>query len=348
MPGCSALLADSRCHFFNQSLALRGSRLTPPPPAPIDPIDLIDPMDSMTASPSRGPLLAAGALMLNALLWGVSWWPFRQLQGHGLHPLWSTTFIYLLVMAALLLTVGSCWRSFAAHRGLWVLALAAGLTNVGFNWAVTVGDVVRVVLLFYLMPAWSVLVAWLLLGEKPSKASLLRLALAMTGVLIVLKSPDTPWPLPSSLADWLALMGGLTFAITNAYLRKLQHTSDSARMVAMFGGGAVLAGLAALAGLALGVVPAPALASAGLPWLVGLSAAFMLGNLALQFGAARLSASTTALIMLTEILFSSASAALLADAQFTPRIVLGGSLIVLAAALSAWTPGRPAEPQALN
>ena len=29
-----------------------------------------------------------------------------------------------------------------------------------FNWAVTVGDVVRVVLLFYLMPAWSVLLAW--------------------------------------------------------------------------------------------------------------------------------------------------------------------------------------------
>ena len=40
--------------------------------------------------------------------------------------------------------------------------LAAGTTNATFNWAVTLGDVVRVVLLFYLMPLWAVLLARLL------------------------------------------------------------------------------------------------------------------------------------------------------------------------------------------
>jgi drug/metabolite transporter (DMT)-like permease len=34
-----------------------------------------------------------------------------------------------------------------------------------FNWAVTIGDVGRVVLLFYLMPAWAALFARLVLGE---------------------------------------------------------------------------------------------------------------------------------------------------------------------------------------
>jgi drug/metabolite transporter (DMT)-like permease len=43
---------------------------------------------------------------------------------------------------------------------VWALLAAAGLANAGINWAVTVGDVVRVVLLFYLMPAWVVLLAW--------------------------------------------------------------------------------------------------------------------------------------------------------------------------------------------
>ena len=42
--------------------------------------------------------------------------------------------------------------------------------------------------------------------------------------------------------------------------------------------------------------------------------------------------------MLTEILFASLSAALLDAAQFTPRIVLGGSLVVLAALLAALAP----------
>ena len=45
------------------------------------------------------------------------------------------------------------------------------MTNVGFNWAVTMGDVVRVVLLFYLMPLWAVLLAWPLLGERPTPRS---------------------------------------------------------------------------------------------------------------------------------------------------------------------------------
>ena len=49
--------------------------------------------------------LAAAALTLNALVWGVSWWPFRALHDHGLHPLWATTLIYLLALAGLLLVM---------------------------------------------------------------------------------------------------------------------------------------------------------------------------------------------------------------------------------------------------
>ena len=281
---------------------------------------------------------AAAALVINAFIWGVSWWPFRALQGYGLHPLWSTALMYLMVFALLLTLRFESWRGVLANPGLWLLGLASGLTNVGFNWAVTVGDVVRVVLLFYLMPAWSVLVAWLLLGEKPTTASLLRLALAMAGVLIVLKTPDSPWPIPQGGADWLALSGGLTFAITNALLRKFRHAPSTSCMLAMFGGGALMATLAALLGMSQQIVPAPALQTAGMPVLLALALAFMAGNAALQYGATRLAASATALVMLTEILFASGSAALLGAATFTPRIVLGGSLIVLAAVLAALAP----------
>ncbi len=284
---------------------------------------------------SRGALLAAGALVCNAFVWGVSWWPFRQLQEHGLHPLWSTALVYVFALAALLIAYPASWRSFITHPQLWLLAIAAGVTNVGFNWAVTVGDVVRVVLLFYLMPAWSVLVGWLMLGEKPSKASLLRLVLAMAGVLIVLKTPESPWPIPQSAADWLALLGGFSFAVTNALLRKMKAVPDNSRMLAMFGGGAVLASGVALVGMMQHAVPAPALAVAGIPVAIGLSVAFLIGNAALQYGAARLVASTTSLVMLTEILFASGSAALLGAAAFTPRILLGGGLIVVAALLAA-------------
>ncbi len=287
---------------------------------------------------SRTSLLAVGALVINALVWGVSWWPFRDMQSHGLHPLWSTTLIYVLATLGVLAWKPGAWRVLVKHRGLLALMVAAGLTNVGFNWAVTVGDVVRVVLLFYLMPAWSVLIAWAMLGEKPTTGSLLRLLLALGGVIIVLKSPESPWPVPNSLADGLALAGGLCFAMTNVLLRKHGNTPSESRMLAMFGGGALMAIAAALLGMGAGIVPAPAFAMAGVPVAIGLCLAFMASNLALQYGAARLAASTTALVMLTELLFASVSSAWLGAAEFSTRTLVGGGLIVLAAMLAALAP----------
>jgi len=279
--------------------------------------------------------LAASAIVVNAFIWGVSWWPLKVLQDNGLHPLWATAAVYTLVSVIMLLFYRQSGRALLTNPHLWFLAVASGMTNVGFNWAVTVGDVVRVVLLFYMMPAWSVLVAWALLGEKPTRASLLRLALAMAGVLIVLKTPDSPWPVPQSAVDWLALMGGLSFAITNALLVRYNGSPSSGRMLAMFAGGALLSTGVSLLGLMLGTLPQPALQTAGIPVFCGLCLAFILSNAMLQYGAARLVASTTALLMLTEILFASVSAAALGAADFNPRVLWGGSLIVLAALLAA-------------
>lgn len=281
--------------------------------------------------------LAVAGLLFNAFVWGVCWWPFKQLEAQGLHPLWATAIVYTFVFVSIALWF---WRSgqllsWRGQPGLWLMLLTSGLTNVGFNWAVTVGDVVRVVLLFYLMPAWSVLVAWWLLGDKPTPMALLRLLLALAGLLIVLKTPETPWPAPESLADVLALIGGLTFAITNALLLKLKDTPSSSRTLAMFGGGAVLATLAAIAGLATGVmaIGAPP-AWSWLPMVALLGVLFLFGNLALQYGAALLAAQTTALVMLSEVLFASVSSVLLGAAQWESRTLWGGSLILLAALLS--------------
>ena len=113
-------------------------------------------------------------------------------------------------------------------------------------------------------------------------------------------------------------------------------------MLAMFGGGAVMAAASALLGMQQQVVPGPALRAAGIPVALALGLGFMAGNAALQYGAARLAASTTAIVMLTEILFASLSAAALGAAQFSPRIVLGGSLIVLAAVMAAMAPAANA------
>ncbi len=291
------------------------------------------------------PALAVLALALNALVWGLSWWPLRQLDTHGLHPLWATACVFTLATVVLMLITPSGWRHFKQHPQLWWLMAASGLTNVGFNWAVTTGDVVRVVLLFYLMPTWSLLLAWWLLGERPTRRALGRLGLALLGVVLVLKTPDSPWPLPQDLPDVLALLAGFCFALTNIWLLRLQHTPESSRMLAMFGGGALMAIACAMLATWVGVIPAvpawpgdaAALQAGGawLPYVVGLSAAFLVSNFTLQYGAARLSAHTTAMVMMSEVVFASVSSVALGASTLSWRIGLGGGMIVLAALLAS-------------
>ena len=185
------------------------------------------------------------------------------------------------------------------------------------------------------MPLWAALLAWPLLGEKPTLRSVGFMLLALAGVVLVLKTPGSPWPLPESLADWLALMGGFCFALTNVLLRKLNHTSEGARMLAMFIGGAVMSSAVATLGLQLGVVPAATLT--GTAWLglaLALSLALLAGNLALQFGAARLSASSTSIIMLSEVVVASVSSVLLGTGSLSAQTLAGGALILLASLLA--------------
>jgi drug/metabolite transporter (DMT)-like permease len=223
---------------------------------------------------------------------------------------------------------------------LWLLVLAAGTTNATFNWAMVIGDVVRVILLFYLMPVWAVLLARALLHEPITRAAALRVALGVAGAAVVLWPAGAgleALPLPRSLADWLGVVGGFAFALNNVMLKRESHRPEEGRALAMFAGGAAVSAVIALALHAtVPLPPAPALAWV-LPVFV-MAVLFGLGNLALQYGAGRLPANVTAIVMLTEVVFASVSALALGSAQLTTQALLGGALILLAALLAAREP----------
>lgn len=279
------------------------------------------------------------ALLFNALIWGLSWWPFRTMHEAGLHPLWATALMYALVLTGLIALRPASLRQAWKYPVLLLLAASSGLNNVAFNWAVTVGDVVRVILLFYLMPAWAVLLAWKILGERPTPAALLRLLLAFGGVVLVLLPADASLSglvQDLSLADALAVFGGFMFALTNVLLRRLQGIPSQARMLAMFAGcmsmALITAGVANHAGMV------PDFPSFNANWAVialVLAALLMVGNWALQFGASRLPSGVTSVVMLSEVVFASVSSVLIAQEALAARTLLGGACIMGAALLAA-------------
>jgi drug/metabolite transporter (DMT)-like permease len=192
------------------------------------------------------------------------------------------------------------------------------------------------------MPLWAVLLARWLLNEALTRAALLRVAISLAGAAIVLWPDDgSGWPLPRSLPDWLGLIGGFSFALNNVMLRREARRPEEGRALAMFSGGVLVAGALALALAGGGALPWPPAPAPG--WLLGaltLAGLFLAGNLALQYGAARLPANVTAVVMLTEVLFASVSAYALGAGTLTTSLVVGGGLIVLAAALAAFEPAR--------
>ena len=282
--------------------------------------------------------LPFAALLFNAFVWGLAWWPFQHMHRAGLHPLWATACMYAVVLLGLLAWRPGLWVQVRQHPQLWLLALSSGLNNVAFNWAVTIGDVVRVILLFYLMPAWAVLLAWRILGERPTPSALLRLMLAFSGVVLVLLPEGAPAARllhNLSLADGLALLGGFMFALTNVTLRRLHAVPGPARMFAMFGGCMLMALAVAFAGRQAGVVdPFPAVNGTWVATGLLLVGVLLLGNWALQLGAARLAAGTTALVMLSEVVFASGSSMLAGAAQPTARTLVGGAMVMGAALLA--------------
>ena len=292
---------------------------------------------------------AAAALVFNAFVWGTSWWPLRRLQDAGVHPLWSTALTFTLASLVIAAVRPHAIAQLLRTPALWALVVAAGCTNAAFNWAIVIGDVVRVVLLFYLMPLWTVLLARAVLGERLTGVAALRIALGTLGALIVLW-PDASHvattgcialPLPRSLADWLGIVGGFSFAFNNVMLRREAHRPEEGRSLAMFAGGALVAGALAAALSAEGAIappPPPAIAWLALALLV--TVVFVAGNLCLQYGAARLPANGTAVVMLTEVLFASLSAVALGGGVLTARLAIGGALIVAGALLAALGSGR--------
>ena len=273
------------------------------------------------------------ALIASAFVWGVIWFPYRVLRDAGVDGVLAVSLTYgtALVLGGLVFR-----RKLVGLRPSWPLfwlALSAGGCNLGYVLAALNGEIVRVLLLFYLAPLWTVVLARLLLGERLTRSGVFVVALALAGAVIMLWQPAIGWPVPINLADWLGLGAGFSFALFNVLSRAIGAVSIEVKSLCAFAGVVLLGTLL----ISLGVSQ-PRLPGAAPIWLL----IFLLGlvlvviNLVVQFGLSRVEANRAIVIMISELGFAAISSWLLADETLDARDCLGGAMIVVATLLAAY------------
>ena len=291
--------------------------------------------NSAVPAPATAPSsdrLAVLALLGSSTMWGLLWWPLKGFAAAGL----SGITLSLLTYGVLgLCGIGFLWRERPAWRSqtlaLVMLTLAGGWANSAFVQALMIGDVVRVMLLFYLSPVWAVLGGRIFLGEKVSPRRAAAVALALLGLWFVVGGADV-LSKPLSHADWLALSAGLCFAANNVISRASQAIPMLSKTVSMFVGcGLVAACMFFTGGHEL---PSPS----GLMVLALFAYAFgwvVLATATWQYGVTHLEAGRAGLLLTVELLVALVSAMLIGGESMLPREWLGGSLIAAAALLEA-------------
>ena len=272
-------------------------------------------------------------LLWAASFWGVVWYPLRLLEAGGLDGLWTT---WLIFSAAAIPGLWLAWSSRHQLRQqpglLLLMAVANGWLNTAFVLAVLEGSIVRVLLLFYLSPLWSTLLAWLWLKERPSPLALAILAVAMVGALFMLWNPVLGFPWPQGRADWLAISAGLGFSFSNVAVRRLKQLSARLKSAVVWWGVVVVAGAALLvSGAPLPQVSTTVWTGALLLGLLGIFVA----TLATVYGVTHMPVHRSAVILLFELVAGAVSSQWLTDEVVTPVEWFGGGLILLAAYLSA-------------
>ena len=272
------------------------------------------------------------SLLASALIYGVIWYPYRILRDAGIDGIVSSTVTYAIAFVLGLLFFRRSFSHFVPSWTLFWLTLASGACNLGYVLATLNGDVVRVLLLFYLAPLWTVFLSRVLLGERLNRVGGFVIALSLAGAAIMLWHPRIGLPVPRDDADWLGLGAGLAFALFNVLSRRAQGVSIELKSMAAFVGVVLVGVLLIFAGV--GKPQMPLLASVWL--LLGvIGGVLVVANLIVQYGLARIASNRAIVIMLSEVGFAALASWLLADEVLALRDWVGGVMIVAASLFSA-------------
>ena len=179
----------------------------------------------MSATGSAAPAsqtVGKALLLVTAFGWGLNWTVLKFVL-QDWPPLFARGTAGLLGALCLVLLAMARGDSLAVPKGARAPLLVAASINVfawlGFtalarNWL----KVSEGALIAYSMPIWAMMLAWPLLGARPTRRSLVALGLSITGMVVLMGGPEfSPAKLPGVL---FAFAAAVLFALGTVKARK--------------------------------------------------------------------------------------------------------------------------------
>jgi drug/metabolite transporter (DMT)-like permease len=266
-------------------------------------------------------------LFLSSIGWGLTWLPLKYLNQQGMQ---GPQLVFVAFTAAALMLLPAFARQRASWSGqlryLLLIALFGGFANLSFQIALYEGEVIRVMILFYLLPVWSVLGGRVFLGERIDALRVVTVCGALLGAFLILGGFGVFDARPGWV-DLLAIASGMTFALNNIVFRATQDLPVTSKVTAVFIGCAALVGGYLLFSAPPTTVQTPVALLLtmlyGVLWLT-------LITFGTQWGVTRLEAGRASIIIIMELVTAVVSASLLLGESLTPTERVGGLLVVSA------------------
>jgi len=282
--------------------------------------------------------LAVTILFISSVGWGLTWFPTKGINQMGLDGMHLVLIAFAsggVMLSPFLFIQRASWRGNVRYL-LWI-TLLGGLANLTFQLALVHGNVVRVMILFYLLPVWSVLGAWYILKEKPDWVRVLAVFISLAGAMFILKV-DASTFVGLDWIDVLAIISGIAFALNNILFRKTAAQPLASKVAAVFLGCAGLMGVYLL--FAPVSTPFPDNLSPYYAAVYGIVYLSLI-TFGTQWGVTQLEAGRAALIIVMELVVAVISVALLTDITLTMREIIGGVMVMTAAVIEGWREPEP-------
>lgn len=274
------------------------------------------------------------SLLFGAFVWGIIWYPYRLMAQVGVSGIYSSFYVFILTISIALPYFFITKKKVPIwSKDFWLLALVAGYTNISYVLAVIDGEVVRVMLLFYLSPVWTIFLAHFMLNEDTQKHHYIAVFISLIGAFIMFWESGYLIHLDSK-SDWLALSSGAGFAITNVMTRKHEHMTINQKALAIWLGVIVVAMICIMFDRnTMPTLDFFTLVDGAIMMVIALSLFF--STLLVQFGVTQIKAVEASSFFLFEIVVAAISSYFLVGETISLKEWLGGILIIAGVILAA-------------